>query len=61
MGTGLRPVTPRYYKPLNPHPVEPDGDFLKHTPLLGGVKTGKINVNNKYTLCRVTNANPRLH
>jgi len=27
MGTGLRPVTPRYYKPLNPHPVEPDGDL----------------------------------
>jgi len=40
MGTGLRPVTPRHYKPLNPHPVEPDGDFLKHTPH-GGVKNGK--------------------
>ena len=38
MGTGLRPVTPRYYIPLNPHPVKRDGDFLKHTPH-GGVKT----------------------
>ena len=39
MRTGLRPVTPRYYKPPNPHPVEPDGGFLKHAPL-GGAKTG---------------------
>ena len=50
MGTGRCPVTPRYYRTpklvylgaANPHPVEPDGDFFKHTPL-GGVKTGKIN------------------
>jgi len=55
MGTGLRPVTPRYYKPLNPHPVEPDGDFLKHTPL-GGVKTGTSNINEEFQYIIVQNS-----